>query len=225
MQTIIRVARTLNRRFPGLPPLLILTDAARAPSAAFNLGHLPPGCAVIFRDYEAPDRAGRAAALRRQCRPNRIKLLIAGDPALALAVGADGVHWPEHQIPAAPRAWAPATRPHPDWLITAAAHSHAALVRAALAGADAALLSPVLATKSHPAARPLGPLRFTALTRAAALPVYALGGMTDATAQRLSASGAAGLAGIGFAKLASPSLTHSPWGYNRTAPSARDAGR
>ncbi len=87
----------------------------------------------------------------------------------------------------------------PGGLVAAAAHGPAGLYRARRAGADAALLSPVYPTASHPRAPTLGPLRFAAWARRAPLPVYALGGVTAVTARRLAASNAAGLAGIGFA--------------------------
>ena len=64
-----------------------------------------------------------------------------------------------------------------EWLVTAAVHSPAALRAAAAAGADAALLSPIFATASHPDVRTLGLQRFAALAQASPLPVYALGGI------------------------------------------------
>ena len=93
-----------------------------------------------------------------------------------------------------PGIWQPWRRP--DWIVTAAAHSRAALFRAARAGADAALLSPVFWTASHPLAPALGPLRFAAWCRSSPLPVYALGGISARTARRLRAGGGAGFAGI-----------------------------
>jgi len=70
-------------------------------------------------------------------------------------------------------------------------------VRAARAGADAALLSPVLPTASHPGARVLGAVRFAALCARAPLPVYALGGIGRGTARRLHGARVAGIAAIG----------------------------
>ena len=103
-----------------------------------------------------------------------------------------GSHLPERAIRRAG-----AVRWQRDWLITAAAHSPAALRAAASAGADAALLSPVFATASHPDVRALGPRRFAALAHASPLPVYALGGIDSTRARLLQGSGAVGIAGIG----------------------------
>jgi thiamine-phosphate pyrophosphorylase len=84
-----------------------------------------------------------------------------------------------------------------SWLITVSAHGIPGLLRARRFGADAALLAPVFATESHPGAASLGILRFARLVHAARLPVYALGGMSGATARRLNGSGCAGIAAIG----------------------------
>ncbi len=69
-------------------------------------------------------------------------------------------------------------------------------MRARRAGADAAFVSPVFASASPSAGRPLGALRFAELVRGARLPVYALGGIDAAAARRLARSGAAGLAAV-----------------------------
>jgi thiamine-phosphate pyrophosphorylase len=85
----------------------------------------------------------------------------------------------------------------PGWLVTAAAHSPQALFRAWRSGADAALLSPVFPTTSHPKTRPMGIMRFASWCGASPLAVYALGGVTPANARRLKDCGAEGVAGIG----------------------------
>ena len=84
----------------------------------------------------------------------------------------------------------------PQLRVTVAAHSLPALIRARAAGADAALLSPVFPTESHPGAPTLGAHRFARLARAAGLPVYALGGVNVENAARLRGSGAFGIAAI-----------------------------
>ena len=72
----------------------------------------------------------------------------------------------------------------------------AQLARALQLGADFATLSPVMATTSHPEASPLGWMRFEALAEAAAMPVYALGGMAPEQLAQANMSGAQGVAGI-----------------------------
>ena len=63
---------------------------------------------------------------------------------------------------------------------------------------DALVLSPVFPAGGASADKPaLGIQGFTAQVRRAALPVYALGGVDAKTADRLTGSGACGLAGVG----------------------------
>jgi 8-oxo-dGTP diphosphatase len=89
------------------------------------------------------------------------------------------------------------TRPLP-WtqLVGASCHDAAELVHASDINTDFATLSPVAPTASHPEASPLGWPQFQALVEAAALPVYALGGMTPADLTRARQHGAQGVAGI-----------------------------
>jgi len=57
-------------------------------------------------------------------------------------------------------------------------------------------VSPVFATRSHPGARALGPIRFALMVRGLPIPVIALGGMTAKRARRLQLLGASGWAAI-----------------------------
>lgn len=170
-----------------LPRLLFLTDPGRTPDPEAILETLPPEVGVIYRPFGAPDAIEQGRRLAAIARQRGLILLAGADPDLALAIGAQGLHLPErlaHQLPALRAA-------HPDWILTAAAHSPAALVPA-----DALLVSPVFASNSPSAGQPLGVEAFTALVDAAPAPVYALGGIAGETAARLTDSGAAGFAGI-----------------------------
>ena len=178
-----------------LPPLILMTDSKRLPDPEAALSGLDRGNAIILRHYDDPNREELARRLVSRCRQRGIRLLIAGDVRLAAAVGADGVHLPEALARRGPGNWIRWRRP--GWLVTAAAHSPAALFLAEKAGADAALLSPVFPTLSHPGGRTIGPLLFAAWRRSSPLPVYALGGLSLTSVRRLAASGAAGIAGIG----------------------------
>ncbi|WP_316976000.1 thiamine phosphate synthase [Shumkonia mesophila] len=180
-----------------LPPLILVTDAARLPDPAATIRRLPRGAAVILRHYDAPGRAALARRLAALCRRRGVRLLIAGDWRLAAAVGAGGVHLPEAAARRGPPARGGGGLRRPGFLVTAAAHSPAALWRAAKAGADAALLSPVFPTASHPGAAGIGAIRFVAWCRRSPLPVYALGGIDRHSARRLKGTGAAGFAALG----------------------------
>lgn len=81
-------------------------------------------------------------------------------------------------------------------LVTASAHRQREVVQAFARGADLVFLSPVFATRSHPGAHVLGPVRFGLIAQAAPGPVLALGGMGRRNARRLKALGAAGYGAI-----------------------------
>jgi thiamine-phosphate pyrophosphorylase len=190
---VSRAAQSPEARARGLPPLWFMTDRARVADPLAVAARLPKGAGVILRDYDAPDRASIAAALADVCRRRSLLFLVAGDERLAAEAGADGVHLPEWQ---AGKIAAVKDR-HPLWLVTAAAHGFVALRRTAMGGADAAFLSPVFPTKSHPGAPHLGAVRFAALVRSADMPVYALGGVDAENVARLRPAGIAGIAAIG----------------------------
>lgn len=167
-----------------------MTDPARVPDPESVVRRLPAGSAVVFRAFGAADAVEQGRRLARIARRRRLVLLAGADPALAQAIGADGVHLPErlgHTARAIRR---------PGWIVTAAAHDAQAIRRALAAGADAVVVSPVFESRSPSAGRPLGPVRFAAMIRAAKGPVYALGGIDAVTARRLIGSGAIGIAGV-----------------------------
>lgn len=186
-----RASRSAKSRI-ALPALWLLSDSQRLADPRAALRRLPAGSGFIFRHYDQPGRESLARELLRICRKRRIIFLLAGDPRMALRVGADGAHFPEalaHQAHTVRSA-------QPNAIVTVAAHGARGVHRAHRSGADAVLLSPVFATQSHPDAAPLGPVRFARLTCGARLPVIALGGIDPKTARRLKGGGAAGIAGI-----------------------------
>jgi len=175
-----------------LPPLFFVTDPRRTPDPAATAVRLPRGAGVIFRGFGAADAPEVGKALRAACDRAGLLLLVGQDAALALACGADGVHLPERALAEAPAL----RRLRPDWRLTGAAHGAQALARAAGYGLDAALLSPVFESASPSAGAALGAAGFAALVAGAAVPVYALGGVTAERAPQLLGSGAAGLAAV-----------------------------
>ena len=189
--------KATRQKPPRIPARILVTDETRLPDPAAAIGTLAPGMGVLFRHYGVPDRAAQAARLAAIARQKRVPMVIAGGNwRLAAAIGAAGVHLPEgiaHAL-ADPglRLWL--RRGH---LLSIACHSPRALRRAAVLGADAAVLSPVFPTRSHPGAQCLGNLRFALWARHAALPVIALGGVNRRTARALRfAAGWAALDGL-----------------------------
>lgn len=190
--TLQRTARLLPARRAlrkSLPPLLFFTDPARTPDPERTASELPPGSAIVYRHFGAPDAELHARRLKVIARARGLKLLIGQDMALAARIGADGIHLPQRL---AGRAWA-ARQGHPGWIVTSAAHSLAA---ARASRADAVVISVALPSKSPSAGSALGPIRLAALIRAAGRSAYALGGVNDKTARRLLDAGLIGLAAV-----------------------------
>lgn len=193
LQQLQDLAGSLRPRFTPekpLPRLLFVTDPRRTPDPEAVAAALPAGNGVIYRAFGADDALPRARRLKAIAADRGLILLIGADEALAAACGADGVHLPEAMIDKARRLRVA----HPDWILTAAAHSLAAAESAATAGCDAALVSTVFSSNSPSAGQPMGAVAFAALVQAARLPVYALGGVTIRTAPDLAGSGAQGFA-------------------------------
>jgi len=165
--------------------MILMTDDTRDVDWVAAAAALPRGAAVIVRHRDVEARATLARRLRAV---RGTRLLIADDEGLAVRVGADGLHLPEKRSVRAGAIKAA----HPHWLVTASAHS-AAAVRA---GADAVIVGPVFATASHPGAPSLGMVRFAALVRDARY-AYALGGIDAGSVQRLAALPLAGVALVG----------------------------
>ena len=188
--TLGRRARLRNPARRRLPPLLFVTDPGRVPDILAAVRRLPRGAGVVYRAFGRADAVDVGRALSDLCRARGLTLLVGDDEALAARIGAAGLHLPERGLA---RARALRAR-RPQWIFTGAAHSRAALAKAAAVGLDAALVSPVFASRSPSAGRPLGRLRFAGLVRAARLPVYALGGIDARSARGLAATRAAGLA-------------------------------
>lgn len=196
-QDLWRVALDLNRaaaavdpRAAGLPPLLFLTDPDRTPEPWRVAGRLPAGAAVIHRGFGRADGPRHALRLRDATAGRGVRLLIAGDPDLAAAVSADGVHLPERHLGLAPSLRAQ----RPGWLLTGAAHAPAPAMPV---GLDAVLISPVFPHGgASPARPPLGLEGLLGMILSIGLPAYALGGVDARRGQGLADSGVCGIAAV-----------------------------
>jgi thiamine-phosphate pyrophosphorylase len=182
---------TRNAASLNLPPLILLTDDQRDADYAEAVRALPHGSAVIVRHRDPTKLERLAVTICDIARPLGLRCLIAGDVHLAERLDADGIHASEANLTCI-KQWR--TR-HARWLITGAIHNAQAAAQAE--GANALLLAPVFATKSHPGTLALGVDAFQAMASRIPTPVYALGGVIAENVAQLSATKAAGIALIG----------------------------
>lgn len=175
----------MRQRQPALPRLWLVSDARNDAGLERALASLPRGSGFIYRHYHltAPERRRRFDALRRLARKRRHMVALAADARTARRWGADAAYG------APPRMARTAGFP-----FLATAHSLREIRMAR--NADAILLSPVFATRSHPGTGVLGPIRFRVLAAHSPLPVIALGGMTRHTAKRLKGYAWAAIDGL-----------------------------
>lgn len=160
-----------------LPRLWLISDARNDAGLERALAALPRGSGLIYRHYHlaGPERYARFRALRRTAKAWGHVAILADSALTAREWGADGIYGSPRSL------W-----PRRAGLIhLATAHNLSELGLAARLGADAALLSPVFPTASHPGGQTLGRARFRMLARQAGLPVIALGGMTPHRARVL----------------------------------------
>jgi len=203
--TLADAAAQLKRTTPkygwsnGLcPAVLLMTDRERLPSPIPALASLRRGNGVILRHYGDPSREALARNIKDVCARLRLTFIVAEDWRLAAAVKADGLHLSDSRARTGPPPGARLWLKHKRRLLTTAAHGPVSINRAAVLRADACLLAPVFATKSHPGAHPIGPLRAGLMCRLARVTVLALGGITAHSVRSLRFLGIGGIAGIGF---------------------------
>lgn len=192
---LARRARRLQRERPPhdarLPALFGLTDPERTPQLLTAALGLPLGTGLILRHFGLTGLKAAAAPLARVVQARGGVFLVAADAALAVEIGADGVHWPERMLGCA-HLW---RMRRPNWLMTASAHSRPALLRATRL-VDAVFLSPVFSSESASATRPLGALRAGIMAQGSPAPVYALGGITKDNASKLNGRGFSGVGAV-----------------------------
>lgn len=152
--------------------------------AAHAAGH--PVAIQVRMKGASRAKAGVLAARVREMVPRGVPLLLNGEATLAERLGYSGVHWPEDDIPAAPP-------PHPLAFRSAAVHSVEAARRAERAGADLAVFGAVYAPGSKPGTG-AGVDALSAVARATALPVFAIGGIHPQQVAECLRAGAYGVA-------------------------------
>ncbi|MCD8126084.1 MAG: thiamine phosphate synthase [Clostridiales bacterium] len=131
-----------------------------------------------------------AKALFALCRRYGVPFLVNDDVALALAVGADGVHVGQEDM-AAEQARALLG---PDKILGVSAHSVAQAVAAQRAGANYLGCGAAFVTGTKTDARPIPRETLQGVTAAVNIPVVAIGGITQGNLPQLQGCGLAGAA-------------------------------
>ena len=128
------------------------------------------------------------------CHAYEARVLLNSSYELVKKVGADGVNLNSKQLSLLKYPFDP--EDGMNLLVGASCHSSTELENAVALGVDFAMLSPVLATASHPEAKPLGWDSFREITETKNLPIYALGGMEKKYLDTAFEYGAQGIAAI-----------------------------
>lgn len=158
------------------PVRWLMTDERLGDALWPALRRLPPGAGVVFRHHATPPGERRALLRRveRIAAARRLTLLVACGGS-----GKGGVHG---ALGTGQRSWA--------------AHDRRQAIAGVRQGAALLFVSPVFATRSHPGATPLGPMRAATIGRGLEVAVIALGGMDERRWRRIARLGFDGWAAI-----------------------------
>ena len=169
--------KTKDNKLPKI--IMIFDDEVFDKKKLLNL-KIPKESAFLLRSYKAKERKKIAKQLLKFCKIKKLKLLIASDIKLAEDINAHGDHFPEYMIKKKNIInWVIVKniKLRKNWIITTAVHSLQAIKNAEFFDIDAALLSPVFSSKSHPNKKNLGINKFSKIVKKTKLPIYALGGI------------------------------------------------
>jgi thiamine-phosphate pyrophosphorylase len=180
------------------PPLLLITDRqqARLPLPDVVRAALATGCRWVSmreKDLSEVDQVALARTLLSIARHHGACLTLHGDAALANACAADGVHLPAGSDPTASRAML-----GPAKLIGVSLHTVTDAEAIDPNVVDYAIAGPTFETASKPGYGPeIGRKGLAEITRAAAVPVLAIGGLNATRAAEVLAAGPVGIAVMG----------------------------
>lgn len=178
----------------GLPALYALYGSVDHGGVQPMLAHIAAGIRVGVRLVQLCEpmlRADQRIALARQVNsiamPAGAKVLLVGSALDARRAGLAGVHSPAEDLR---RLHA---RPQVK-LWTCSCHDASDLARAIELGADAAVISPILASAARPGCPALGWEGLRSLSAGVSLPLYAEGGLDGAQLEAAQRAGAIGIA-------------------------------
>jgi thiamine-phosphate pyrophosphorylase len=180
------------------PPLLLITDRqqARWPLVEVAEHAITAGCrwiSVRERDLSEKDQIGLVRKLLPIARRHGAMVSLHGDPTLANAAKADGVHLTARSNPIAARKLLGV-----DKLIGVSIHTVTEAEAIDPGVVDYAIVGPAFETASKPGYGPaIGRKGLAVLAAAARVPVLAIGGVNATRASEVLAAGPAGIAVMG----------------------------
>jgi 8-oxo-dGTP diphosphatase len=143
-----------------------------------------------LKKLTAPQARDFLAAAYPLCQAQGALLLVNSGTEQAFKISSDGIHLTSADLLALTH------RPHGVHWLSASCHNLKELKHAEKIGVDFAVLSPVLATQTHPEFESMGWAFFSKLVAECNMPVYALGGLEKANLQTVKLAGGQGIAGI-----------------------------
>ncbi len=151
-------------------------------------------CLVQYRDKHASrrDLYETARRLREITAQRGVTLIINDHPDIALAVGADGTHLGQDDLPV----WVARKLLGDTKIVGVSTHCLEQAVRAEQDGADYIGFGPIFETPTKQAGNPLGIGAIREVKRQVSLPLYAIGGIQHGHLPAIRAAGADGVAAI-----------------------------
>ncbi|RMZ54906.1 hypothetical protein APUTEX25_000423 [Auxenochlorella protothecoides] len=189
-----RVPNAADLRLYAITDPALNERAARSLIDAVRLAIDGGATLVQVRDKNSPARAFAAAAAEalEHARARGVPLVINDRLDVALAIGADGVHLGQDDLPAA----AARRLLGPDRILGVSVKTPEQAARAAADGADYVGCGGFAPTNTKAGNLTVGPEGVAAVVRARVLPVVAIGGIGEGNASAALATGADGVAVI-----------------------------
>lgn len=194
VKKIVRKNTRVNNK--ALPHLFFFSDRRQFSDIFATIKLLKnASAAIIIREYDLDrkDRGEFAKKIIKIAKSKSLPVLIGKDLKLALELGADGVHFSDHDQKWYKFKKIPLKK---NFIFTCSIHAEDSLRKAEISGFDAIFYSPIFTTKTHPNQKPAGVKALTKIALKSKIPLYALGGITPDNIRQLRACKINGIGGI-----------------------------
>jgi thiamine-phosphate pyrophosphorylase len=194
---LLDYSKEIKTKNNKLPRIIIIFDDNVFDKNKFAKLKIPKKTAFLLRSYKVKNRKKIAKDLLKFCKMKKMKLIIGLDLKLAKNINAHGIHIPEYMIKENRVNWIilEKLKLKKNWIITISAHNLQTLKKAEKNyNIDAALLSPIFSSQSHPTEKGMGTNKFSKIIKKTNLPIYALGGINIKNVKSLFETGIIGYA-------------------------------